>query len=79
MDALAKYQINRFFEKFSPVSQEVCDNEAVIIAGGGSVKSTAMQGAQSYTVQVDDGAKSLIVQFRDSKCPIDLDLMTAAR
>jgi len=38
-----------------------------------------MQGARSYTVQCGDGAKTLIVQFRDPKCPFDLDFMTAAR
>lgn len=79
MNASAKYEIDRFFEKFSPISQDVCDDEAANIAGGGIIKPTSMQGAQSYTVQVASDAKSLIVQFRDPKSPIDLDLMTTAR
>ncbi|KAJ5524615.1 Protein kinase-like protein [Penicillium frequentans] len=78
-DALTKYQTDRFFEKFGPISQDVCDNEAANISGGGTIKPTPMQGAQSYTVQVLSDAKSLIVQFRDPKSPIDLDLMTTAR
>ena len=38
-----------------------------------------MQGSQSYTVQVADGTKEFIVQFRDPNYPLDLDLLAAAR
>ncbi|KAJ5536551.1 Protein kinase-like protein [Penicillium frequentans] len=78
MDALAQYQTDRFFEKFGPISQDVCDNEAANISGEGTIKPTPMQGSQSFTVQVVSDAKSLIVQFRDPKSPIDLNLMTTA-
>ncbi|KAJ5992631.1 Protein kinase-like protein [Penicillium sp. IBT 35674x] len=65
MDSLAKYQTDRFFERFSPISQDVCDKEAAKFAGGGTIKPTSKKEAQSYTVHVLDDTKSLIVQIRD--------------
>lgn len=64
---------------FSPIPKQVCDDEAAIIDGGGTVKPVSMQGSQSYTVRVSDGTKGFIVQFRDPNYPLDLDLLAAAR
>lgn len=49
------------------------------LLAGGAVKPTSLRGVQSYTFQVGGDAKSVTVQFRDPKCPFDLEPMTAAR
>jgi hypothetical protein len=79
MNALSINQLYRFFNKISPISKEICDDEAAMIDGGGTVKPVYMQGSQSYTVRVGDGMKGFIVQFRDPNHPLDLDLLAAAR
>jgi hypothetical protein len=79
MNPLANYQINKFFNLFSPIPRAVCDDEAAAIGGGVTVSPTSVQGAESYTVRVRDGTNGFIVQFRDPNCHLDLDLLAAAR
>lgn len=78
MDPLSNYLIQKFFE-FSAISKDVCDNKAAAISSGWAVKPTSMQGSESYTVRVSDGTNAYIVQFRDPKYPLDIDLLAAAR
>lgn len=79
MDPLSNYLIQKFFEQFNAFSKEVCNNEAATIGGGATAKPTSAQGSESYTVRVGDGTDGFIVQFRDPKYPLDVNLLAAAR
>lgn len=79
MDALSAYQIKKFFEQFSPIPQDVCDNTAAGISSSKTVEPTPTQGSQSYTVRVGDGANGFVVQFRDPNYPLDMDVLKAAK
>ncbi|KAJ5473541.1 Protein kinase-like protein [Penicillium sp. IBT 31633x] len=63
MDTLSNFQLQNFFKQQSPITREICNEVATIIASGGTVKSTPLQGIQSYTVQISDG----IVDWGDAK------------
>lgn len=81
MNALSNYQIKNFFQKHRPITDQACHDKAVAIAGGGVAAPTAGQGAQSYTVRVShhDSPEKLIVQFRDPRYPLDVNLVLAAQ
>ncbi|OQD66283.1 hypothetical protein PENDEC_c055G00576 [Penicillium decumbens] len=79
MDALSNFQLQNFFIRYSPTTREICDEIATVISGGGTVKPTTLQGAQSYTVQISDGTSIFIVQFRGSSNTLDLNLLSAAQ
>lgn len=71
--ALAKYQISNFFKDNAPATQQQCDSEAERIIGM-SVYTTALQGAESYTViGSSDGTR--VVQFRASYAALDMDFI----
>ncbi|KAK2746847.1 hypothetical protein FQN57_002889 [Myotisia sp. PD_48] len=59
---LSQYQISRFFQQQVPLTQQECNSEAERITGVSSIRPTAVQGGNSYTVI----AGTKVVQFRET-------------
>ncbi|KAJ2989334.1 hypothetical protein NUW58_g3519 [Xylaria curta] len=72
MSALSRMQIETFFERNAPVTQNQCNDEAQRISGQ-SVTPTACQGGTSYTVD----AGQVVVQFRAPSSPLDMIFMNS--
>ncbi|KAJ5712845.1 Protein kinase-like protein [Penicillium malachiteum] len=79
MDPLSNFQLMNFFSRYSPITREICDDVVAIIANGGTIKPTPVQGAQSYTVQVGDETNAFIVQFRGPQNTLDFEHLNAAQ
>lgn len=70
ISALTQYQIQRFFEENTSVTQQQCNTLAQQITGQ-SVTATACQRGTSYTVE----GGQVVVQFRVPTSPLDMDLL----
>ncbi|KAJ6037331.1 Protein kinase-like protein [Penicillium herquei] len=79
MDPLSNFQLKNFFNRYSPITRDICDEVATIIANGGTIKLTPVQGAQSYTVHISDETNGFIVQFRGPQNTLDFELLNAAQ
>ncbi|KAJ5719049.1 Protein kinase-like protein [Penicillium malachiteum] len=79
MDPLSNFQLKNFFNRYTPITREICDELVATIANGGTTNPTPLQGAQSYTVQVSDDNDGFIVQFRGPQNTLDFELLNAAQ